>query len=167
VKPTFYIVGALCEMLGIILVATPDLVPGAVRLAHWMRVHWRPTENQIRRLLGLPLRSIVHTVGMAGTIELAGRISAIKSTGAATIEEKVEFLLRRDQEAQRDVNDLRGRVEDLEAETSRKLGELRDELMTRVADARTAAQADYRTARIGGTITLAIGLALTTIGNFV
>jgi hypothetical protein len=166
-QAALYILGALCELLGIVLIAAPDLVPGAVRASRWTRLHWRRIENRIRRLLGLPLRSIVHTVGMADTIEIAGRIAATKSTSALTIDEKVEFLLRRDQEAQRDVNDLRGSVADLEAETSRRLDEFRDELKTYVDNELVASEADYKIARIGGTIALAIGLTLTTIGNFV
>jgi hypothetical protein len=167
VRATLYIVGAIFELFGIVLVATPDLVPGVIRLARWTRVHWRLIENRFRRWLGLPLHTVVRSGSAVTTAGFGARVSGLVSTGAATIEAKVEYLLRREQEAQRAVNALSERVESLEAATSQRFGELRDELMTHVADELAAAQADYRTARIGGAITLALGLALTTAGNFV
>jgi hypothetical protein len=49
----------------------------------------------------------------------------------------------------------------------RRLDELRGELKSHVENQLTISRADYKLARIGGTIALAIGLTLTTTGNFV
>jgi hypothetical protein len=47
-----------------------------------------------------------------------------------------------------------------------RLKALHAELETHVAEELIAARADYKTARIGGTVALVVGLALTTLGNF-
>lgn len=168
VRATLYIVGAVFELGGIVLVGSPDLIPGAVRAAAWIRTRWRPIENRLRRLLRLRGRPIVVQVSAAGSVGLAGSVTLRKSASAeATLEQKVAFLLQRDQEAQRDVSELAQRVAAIEADASRRLDELRGEMKEHVARELTTAIEDYRAARIGGAVALAIGLALTTTGNFV
>ena len=49
-KASLYIVGAVVELSGILLVASPDLVPGALRFAAWARPRLRRIENGVRRL---------------------------------------------------------------------------------------------------------------------
>jgi hypothetical protein len=50
-KASLYIVGAVVELGGILLVASPDLVPGSLRFAAWARPRLRRLENRIRRLI--------------------------------------------------------------------------------------------------------------------
>ena len=167
-RVTLYVLGAILELSGILFLAAPDLVPGAIRLSHWTGTHWRPIENRIRRLLHLPGRSIVINAEAAGVSILAGRVSAVKSVSAdADIEQRVAFLLQRDQEAQRDLNLLAERLVDAEEKSERRLGELRGAMEAHVGHALTAAQEDYRTARGIGTIALILGLAMTTTANFI
>jgi hypothetical protein len=83
------------------------------------------------------------------------------------LERKVEFLLRRDEEAQRGINDLTARVASLEQESRRRLEELRGRMEAHVSTELSTAVAEYRPARIIGTIAVAIGLALATAGNLV
>jgi hypothetical protein len=105
--------GAAFEFLGIIVIVFPDLIPYGIRLSLWQRRHTRALFDHIGRLLGRP-RNVVIEVPTASELNIAGRGSPMKSaSGAATLEQKVEFLLTRDQEAQRDVNMLRERIEDL------------------------------------------------------
>jgi hypothetical protein len=111
VQDLLYALGAAAEFLGILLVAAPDIVPGATRAAHWLR----------RRRRGLG--------AAAGAIPLA-----------RTTEEKVDYLLQR--------------LDAIERAAWRGLGALTD------------AEADYRTARIAGTVFLALGLGISTAGNF-
>src|SRR6266498_2277867 len=66
-----YAIGAASELLGIGLVAAPDLVPGARRFSRWLGPRWRTIENRLRRRLHLPLRSITHSVEMTGTVVAA------------------------------------------------------------------------------------------------
>jgi hypothetical protein len=117
VQDLLYALGAAAEFLGILLVAAPDVVPGATRAAGWLRRRWR----------GIG--------AAAGNVPLAGPVSAIVSASAQTTEEKLEYLVRR-----------------------------LDELV--VVRALTDAETDYRTARIAGTVFLALGLGISTAGNF-
>lgn len=167
-RETLFIVGAAVELLGIVLVASPDLVPGAVRLARWTRPRWRPIENRVRRFVGLTPRGRV--VELSATISGAGRVSASGVVGRdpnTSIESKVEYLLRRDQASQEAANRLTQRVEALEAESAKRIDDLRREIDARIVREIEEAQEDYRRARIGGTFALAIGLALVTFANFV
>lgn len=167
-KAALFVIGAAVELLGIVLVASPDLVPGAVRLARWTRVRWRPIENRVRRAVGLAPRGRV--VELSATISGGGRVSASAIVGhnpGAPIESKVEYLLRRDQALQETANRLTQRVETLEAESAKRIDDLRQEIEARIVREIEVAQEDYRRARIGGTIALAIGLALVTAANFV
>jgi hypothetical protein len=168
VRVTLYVLGAAFELLGILMLAAPDFVPGAIRIARWTLVRWRPFENRIRQLLHLPGRGVVVTAGAAGGLALTGRASGVTSIDSeATLHRKVEFLLQRDQEAQRAENRLAEQVADLEAELARHLGELRGAMEAHVARELTSAQKEYRLARIGGTLALIIGLAVTAGANFV
>src|SRR5215218_11291509 len=75
----------------------PDLLPDVLRLSAWLGCQWHRATNRLRRLVGLKPRRVVHTVGAAGTVNLAGHISAVVSTSnVGSLEDKVEYLLRRD-----------------------------------------------------------------------
>jgi hypothetical protein len=166
VKATLYVAGAFFELGGILMIAAPDLVPGALRLSRWANDQWQPIKNRVRRLLRVAPRVRTFTSTVSGGGQLSGRLSGIKGTSAETLEEKVAFLLRRDREAQSDVNDLRYAIKDLRADVTQMLDDLRNELKAYVAYELTASEAAYKTARIGGTVALAIGLLLATLGNF-
>ena len=159
--------GAIFEFLGIIIIVFPDLIPYGRRFSQWLRRRARTLFDHISRMLGRP-RNVVIEVGTASEVNIAGRVSLIKSaSGAATLEQKVEFLLTRDQVAQRDVNILRQRIEDLEVETSKRLDQLRREMATRFAQELGTALEDYRPLRILGAVALLLGLACTTCANFI
>lgn len=165
-RTVLFILGAFLQLLGIGLIAGPDLVPGALRAAGWVRRRWRLLANHLHRLLGLRPRTIVYMDAAAGSITLAGqgglRASGVVGTSAEELGEQVAYLLRRDRDSQLRVNSLIERTSDLEAAVERRLKELQDELRRHVAVSLTAAQADYRWARVGGAVALAMGLAFTT-----
>ena len=166
VRAALFIVGATIELLGIVLIASPDLVPGAVRLAGWMRRQWRPFANRLRRLLRRPPKSVAVSGSVSSGLALGGHATAIVGTSVTNVEERVEFLLRRDRETQQAMSDLSRLVSSISETSKRDLAALRDELKAHVTTELTAAQADFRAARIAGTVALAIGLALATGGNF-
>jgi hypothetical protein len=167
-KATLYIAGAALELLGIVLVASPDLVPWALRLVQWIRPRWRRIENRLRRLVGLSPRPIIHEVGIGGAIAVGGNVSAVVGIGPdRSVEEKVAFLLRRDADTQRELNALAERIDSIEAEGQKRAAELRAEMEAHVARELAAANEDYRIARISGAVVLGFGLALTTAANFV
>lgn len=157
------IVGAAVQFLGILLVASPDLVPGARWTARRIRIIVNKIERVVRKALRLPPRSIHAQANPVGALKFGGRATSIKGTSATTLNEKVEWLLRRDQEAQRDFNDLAARVGDLASDVTQLLDALREELRGEIASKIAAAQADLRVVRIVGTALLIIGLVLTTI----
>jgi hypothetical protein len=167
-QAVLFAVGASIEFVGIILLGFPDFLPGAVRLSRWLRVRTRRVVNRLRRLVGLhPLQS-VYSLSPADEINLAGRLSLVKSVSPeASLEERVAFLIQRDQEAQRDVNALTERVAAIEEEAPRQLDRLRQQMETRVAQELAAARDEYRPLRISGTIALAIGLTCMSVANFV
>jgi hypothetical protein len=104
----------------------------------------------------------------ATVVVSAGNVSFSKSVSAdATLERKVEFLLQRDQEAQSAANELGERVSAIERESPRQLDELRERMEAHVSTELVAALAEYRPARVIGTIALAIGLGLATAANLI
>jgi hypothetical protein len=162
-----FVSGAAFELLGILLIAAPDLVPGALRLSRWTRTRWRATENRWRRRLGLPLRRSV--IRDSGTMTLGMSVSGsslVTHDPNASLQGKVDFLLRRDEQTQKAMNRLFARVETLEESSVARLDELRREVEARIEQEMEAAKVDFRTARLGGTVALVIGLSLTTIANF-
>jgi hypothetical protein len=167
-QKALYAAGAFVELLGIALVASPDLVPGARRLSRWIAPRSRRFENRLRSLVGLRPRTIGHTTEVTGTIASGASVSAVVSVDpGASLERKVDFLLRRAEEAQRAENALTERVASLERESRRRLDELRERMEAHVSTELGAALAEYRPARIIGTIFVATGLALATIANFI
>jgi hypothetical protein len=161
------VIGAAVEFSGIVCLAFPDLLPDALRLSRWLGRQGRRWANVLRRLVGRPPRGVVHSVSMTAEVNVPGSIEAIVSTSATTIEEKVEYLLRRDQNAQREANALAGRVSRLEAESPRALGEAQRRMEDHVTSELAAAQDEYRPLRVVGTILLVVGLACTTVAAFI
>jgi hypothetical protein len=166
-KTSLYIVGAVVELSGVVLVASPDLVPGALRFAAWARPRLRRIENRARRLLRARPRAVVIQAQATGVTRASGHASATVSTSVQTLEEKVEFLLRRDAEAQSSMNQLGQRVGSLEETLEREVASVREHLEDRIEDRITEAHRDFQTARFFGVAALAVGLGLSTAGNLV
>jgi hypothetical protein len=168
VKLLLLIGGAAFELFGIVLIAAPDLVPGARRAGAWLSVRTQREVDRLRLAIRRPRHQVVQVPGLAHARAMGNPPSVRISVNAdASLDEKVAYLLSRDQDAQRVVNDLAGRVAAIETQLPGQLATLRDEMRTHVAAELAASEADYRPARIGGTIALAIGLVLVTVANFV
>jgi hypothetical protein len=136
-------------------------------LSSWLARRWRPIENRIRRLLHLRIRGLHHTVALAGGIEFAGSVRAIQSIDPEEpLEEQVAFLLRRDREHQERIADLSTRISDVETKAARELTEMHTRSRAELLIAIEREAAAYRPVRIFGAVALAIGLALSTAGNF-
>jgi hypothetical protein len=163
VKATFYIVGAVVEFVGILLVASPDLVPFADRVAAWSR----PRVRAIKKRLGLRTRSDVNGYYASDSVTVSDRASAVVSSGANTLEGKVEFLLRRDADAQQHMNKLVERVMDLEERVTRETDTLRHHAEGRIESRIEETQWEYRVVRWCGVGALVVGLGLSTAGNLV
>jgi hypothetical protein len=105
---------------------------------------------------------------LSASVEGSASVSGIVSVDpAATPERRIEFLLRRAEETQREMNALTDRVASLERESSQRLDELRERMEAHVSTRLSAALAEYRPARAIGAIFLAFGLGLTTAASFI
>ena len=136
----------------------PDWIPGVLKFAGWsrrqwhgftgwVRRRWSTLLNLSRRLLRRPPREYV-LVAEPGVCEVTGSI-ATAVTLSITVEEQLTTLAER--------------VTRLEKASVQQRDALRQELMGHVATKITASQADYRAARLWGTLLLALGLGLSTV----
>lgn len=165
-KPTFYIMGAVLDLIGIVLIASPDLVPWAVRMAARLRVLEQSIENRLRRLLRIGPRGRI--ASLSATVTGGASVSAVVTRGlspGASIEQQVAYLLRRDEDAQTTFNAFASRVERIERETPAQLNALRTELQSHVEDRVSQRLADLRAARLWGVAFLMAGLALGSVAN--
>lgn len=165
-RATLYIAGAVIEFAGIVLVASPDLVPYAQRLSAWLTRQWERVLARLRRLLRRPRHVTAH-VSAGGAIAVGGYATVKKSVGEdATLEEKVRFLLTRDEEAQRDMQAVDRRVDELQKAIDSKLGALHSTMTAHVAESLDARHREYLALRLVGVALVVIGLTLATLGNF-
>jgi hypothetical protein len=162
-----YVSGATVEFVGIVLAASPDLVPQGRRLSAWIGARVQRAISRALRLIGRPRVKTAH-LGLASEVNLADSMSAVKSVAPdATLERKVQFLLTRDQEAQRDVNDLRDRLAAVERRLRAGLDAVREETRTHVAGELERAHAEYLPLRLLGVFLIVVGLTCATLANFV
>jgi hypothetical protein len=124
-----------------------------------------------RRIVGRPLRLIgrplpnVFSAGAGGVSAAGFQATGIVSISEeAPIEQKVEYLLRREQEAQQKADAIEGRLTAVE---SRRLAELRRAMEEHVAAAIVEAEGRYRPIRVLGGLALAAGLVCLSVANFV
>jgi hypothetical protein len=160
------IVGALVELTGIVLVGSPDLFPQAQRFSEWLRLRGRRVYDRVRRLLGRP---VVHTVSAGSSVSTAMGLSAraIVSVAAdASLEDKVAFLLRREQQTQERLADLAEGLTAQREGMARTLSEERASMEAHVADSLSAAHTAYLPLRLLGVALLAVGLGCVTATSF-
>lgn len=161
VQVILFVIGAFLELAGILMITAPDLVPHGARTAAWLDPRWRGMTNRLRRLVGLPPRGRVYR--QAATVPLqvdVGMSEEVVIDPSASLEAKVEFLLRRNHETQMAVNALSGRLTVIE----RRLDD-RESLEINVAEVIAASQAEYRPLRLLGTFALLAGLVCVTAAS--
>jgi type II secretory pathway pseudopilin PulG len=159
IKITLLIGGAFFEFAGIVMLAFPDYWP-------WLRRKGATLLDQVRRVIGWPRNTDL--MPGTGSLEITAR-GALVSTPPDdwTIERKVEFLVKRDLEAQQNFNKLVERIQDNEKEASRRLDAARHEIEERFNRALHAALESYRRLRIAGAVALLVGLFAVTWANFI
>ncbi len=161
-----FVSGATLELVGIVFVGSPDLFPAADRFSAWLRLRVEPTANRFLRLLGRPRsQTVTLEPGVVRATGMPVYFSRSLREGAS-LEERVEFLIRRDEEAQQRENDHEARLTAIEGETPERLEELRSAMELHVADSLEAAHRAYRELRIFGAVLLALGLGCATAANF-
>ncbi|MGE3138438.1 MAG: hypothetical protein AB7I08_12360 [Thermoleophilia bacterium] len=166
---TLLIVGAVLEFVGIVALGWPDFIPWRDGLARWLTRTWR-------RVWAWILRRVLRRRGPAvgafavGDVTLAVAVSGFATTavsGTAPLEQKVAFLLQRDQEAQKKEQGLADEIKRLDKDVDKRLDALRDEMRGEYEAKLSAASEQYRSLRILGTFILFVGLVCTTWANFV
>ncbi len=162
------------EFWGVLLVASPELVPYLRRLATGLGALWHRTKALARRAtdwvrvkIGRPRTQVVYVEGIdSGAMSGSGRLSVGVREGA-TMEEKVDFLLRRDQETQERLADLQERLgalpERWRGDMEATAGTLRHEQR----EGLDALRDEHLTARVGGVVFLVVGLILATWSNLI
>lgn len=132
-KLALYVAGGVFEVAGIFLVAAPDLAPWWHGAKRSMRNAWSRLGARVRALLRRP-RHVTVSGSVSAGMALGGSARGFVGVNPdATTEEKVAFLLRRDEETQNRIADLHEAVEGARAEADRKLAEARAELEERLA----------------------------------
>jgi hypothetical protein len=167
VRTTLLVIGASLELVGIVLVGSPDLFPYAQRFSDWLEPRFWRLANPVLRWLGRPRRTNVVQVGAVAEASAAGHAGKLMTVkDGATLEEKVGFLLNRVTELQQDRNSIEERLTSVEREAHEQLATATEEMKGHVATELTAAHAAYLPARILGVVGLIVGLALATWANF-
>ena len=107
-------------------------------------------------------------VRAAAEMMSAGRLTIrVDVDPEASIERKVEFRLAQHAQQRDAVATLDERLEDLEKSSAKQLDELRQWSEAHVAETMTQISSENRAIRVVGALLLAIGLGLSTAGNFV
>jgi hypothetical protein len=169
-KTALYVLALPFEVAGLALLLAPDAAPywrqlraATVRRA---RTEWWRVVGWIRRLLRRPGPNVVIQVptAKAGTAAALG-IQVMRGKPPGTIAQKVAILIDRDQENQKRLNQLETTLEDKSAAGDRQLAALRSELITLIATESQKAVDRHRGQRILGTVLVAFGAVIGTLGN--
>jgi hypothetical protein len=169
-----YAFGGSAEFFGLVLVASPELVPIAEAVASSVRRAWRRfkpvlqrVENVVRRLLKRPRAHYVN-VEPGGIRVTGGGVTGRVSPGAdKTLEEKVEYLLRRDQETQAQFDQVERTVSGLPVQWRADIQQASEALRGEQAQALAELRDRHMRARVAGVLLLAVGVCLATAGNLV
>ncbi len=166
VSHTFVIAGAALQLVGIVAVGSPDIVPYRDRISQALGVAGRRVVDRVRLLLRRPRGQVIEVSGIGSASAVGGASLIVSVKADATMEERVEYLLRRDQEAQKKLNEHDGRLRAIEEQVPEQLDELRAETREHVSTSITAAERRYRPLKFAGAIALVVGLGLTTAATF-
>jgi hypothetical protein len=159
VKEALFIIGVTLELAGILLVASPDVVPQGQRASRWIQATLPRVVARFRRLTGQPQPQRV-TIGAAFETDQAMPITPVKSPGGdAPLEAHVGYLLQRDKELQTEIAEFRRALD-------QKQVDLRAAMEGLVTEALRAAHREYLPLRISGVVALLLGLVCITMSTF-
>ncbi len=162
-------IGGGSQFVGIVTLAWPDLIPWKERLSRWLTDAYRRAENRLRQLFRRPprTRTISLSVSSASARASASAAANVASSDGASLEDKVAFLLRRDQNAQQLENEVAARLNALEQEGSKRLDEVRAEMEGHIEERLIEVLNRYRPLRQAGAVLLAVGLICLIVASFV
>jgi hypothetical protein len=169
-KSALYLIGGAFELAGIVLLAFPDVAPYLVvgwhRTAAALVRAWQRVTIVVRRLLRRR-RNVV--IGVADSISIAGglppRIVVTRGVAVGTLVEQMRTLIEHDRELQERLNMLEGRVDDEAAARASEITALRQHLEREAPRAARNVVERGRRLRAFGTILVAVGALIGTLGN--
>ena len=158
---TLLVIGAVAELVGIIMVAWPDLIPYREPLTRWMV----GVAAAIRRRIRRPSPKVVEArVGVGGAVAVGGHVVGMKGPPPdAMTEQLVAHLLRRDRETQQALDALDVRLKDLRDEFDQREAALDAALTARFRAELNEALTRDRPLRALGAVVLAAGLVCTVV----
>ncbi|HEY9456644.1 MAG TPA: hypothetical protein VIQ56_01960 [Gaiella sp.] len=164
--PWLFAIGVLVEGLSIAVFAVPDFVPGLRRFVRWLGPRARRAENRARRLLRLPghPKVVYAQAGVAVAAGMSAKVRVSVSEGA-TPDEKIAYLLRREQAAQDFADRLSERVESLSTKLDTDVEALRVEFRDHVGAELRFADEEGRTRRQIGAFLLVVGVVCQAVAS--
>jgi hypothetical protein len=162
------LLGGSYEVASVLLIASPELWPRAVWLASRLRLIASTTAQALvqagRRLLGRP-SNVTIPVPVAATLSLGGHGTHRVSTAATTLEEKIEYLLRRDQDVQARFDEVADRVTAAEKALRDEIANLARDQTAELERTIRAVQDAYIDVRLVGVLILIAGIILSVSGS--
>ena len=161
-RAALYIAGAIFELFGIVLVASPDLFPQAARVSRWIADRSGELRDALLQMIG---RGKLQTHPVGASVAMPYDIEGWTKSPVpdATLEENVGYLLERVEAIQHVLTAFGGRIAVLERDLPRRVSAVRSEMDARLRAALSA----YLPLRLVGIAALILGLALSTAGNLV
>jgi hypothetical protein len=160
------------ELFGVLLVASPELLPRAKRALVWIRSGWNRIKKgcrllleRIKRLLGKeppPKHVELKLSDVGGTSDAA---LALHAPPAGDLGEKVDFLIRRDRANQERFQALEQRIGALPAKWQGEMQARSRELQVGFEEALRELEDRHISARLLGLSLLIVGIILNTWGN--
>jgi hypothetical protein len=166
-KVVLYVSGGVLEIVGIFLVAAPDLAPFARAAREGAIRGGRRALDRLRALVRRPRHRVVHVADAGGAVAMGGSVSALLSVSPdASDEEKFAYLVERARDSQRRLNELEKRHGEQAAEFNRRLEASREATEKHVSGEIRRALDVHRPLRLVGIGFLVLGALLLNAGNF-
>jgi hypothetical protein len=161
------------ELYGILLIASPELLPRSTSSLRWVWTRLRrgyfAVEARVRRALGIPgrLQRIIGETGIAFSEGLGRGVARTDIAPDATLDEKVAFLLERVKQINTQLDAVGERVDQVDANLRHDLDDVRRSMTAEWREAlRDVAEAQIELRLVGVTFVVA-GLMLGWLGNLI
>jgi hypothetical protein len=163
------------EFFGVLLIAAPELAPLLLRAQVVVADGWRAAMIRrrdvvaaIRRRFRQPQPEPAYIDARSGTSSVSGGGSLSLSTGPGqTLEEKVDFLLRREQGLQEHLKTVVGEVGQLPEKWGAEIREAESDLRAEFNREIREVEERHIRARLLGLVLVVIGILLNTWGNLI
>jgi hypothetical protein len=158
--------GAANEVLGLVMIASPELLPLAQRAGHWLIVLSRRAASKLASLLGLPRHYEIHAE--PGHFTIDGSVHTVGLVGPKrdpSLEESIAWLIERESKNQEEHQRLERLMRGLPEEWRTDIAQARQELEMR-SEALVQRWADrHLHLRLLGVAYVVLGLVLAWLGN--